>query len=778
MIGRQNWLAKEIYSIKEWVNYVFDDFYNLEEVTNPKRKWFDKEVTFFKKRPWVSTKEDSIGSNVRKTEWEIVSWIEYWDKIWAYTDKWYIYNFDWSNAYVFLGIKTNQENTTASSGYDINNNTTKIGQTFTVWANEVVMAKITVRLKKTWNPLGLNLWLFAVWDKLNPIAIPTNTISWSSLTWSYVDYDFNFSSTTLSANTQYFFGLSGVSCSATDYISVAINTTSVYAWWNVFTITNWVELSVSTSDLYFKVQCTRPFLYDSTKKSWIITVAYLWGEPIAITTTVSAYSESTREVTTSSSIMNSWYVGQYAYISAWAVAGTRQARQIETSSAANKFTVSVWFSPNLTIWDTITFYRKTISQLRFTQLRKTDDTTKIVAVDREWYVNYRYYPNFNKLLVRDNKIVALSQNKDWVVYSDQLSFERFSLLSTSFGNDTALNIFEYGSYLIVWFARSLWLIRRVDINNIIDSTQTFIYKFQPKIYSAWLYSEDSFRYIWSDLYVYNSNGIWETLELSNTTIDDIKIVPTTITDEIENYLRELPVWDVFIHYISNNIIIVRRDKSNIKETLQFRYNIRMKAWFPYKYKVRKNFLNFLFTINGKEYSCNRNGFVSFEWLKDIDTSEENIECYLCLSWPTKTWDYNWSISTLSRVMVRMWLDGENQMWGKVKITASWLSVWSSTYDMGNIELMQRYNRHLVEKKWLWDSLYWESAFWDSSRVNEEFPEEFIEVFNFNASYQRIKIEIKNDTDKSICFWDIKTIFLPQEEEIAWRAWIAPSWEVF
>lgn len=773
---------REIYQVKDGVNYIFDDFYNFEETSSATNRWFDSDIRYIRTRKWVNNLKNAVWNNLRWTEWEIVTAIEYLWKIRAYTKKWYVYSFDWDNSYVYKWVIADISNITGTTTDTVmNNNAVTYGQTITNTATPSVLIELKVRLKKTsWlNSATVNCSVYDASDKDTIILSSNNSIVSSVVGEIYDTYSFTFPSFELEANKQYYFWLSATGVSATEYISIQSMTTSTYVWGEQINILNWVE-TVLPSDLYFTVEATSPFTYDSTKLEDITTVTHLWWQPTWVLLTVQSYNSSTREVAFTWWVVSGANVWRYAY-SNWSWTDWRQSRIIETASWQT-FVVSVWYSPNLTAWTTITLYRKNVSQLWFTQLRQPWSNDNLVAIDREWYLHYKYFPNFTKVFGWDNKIVALWQNKDWIVFSDPLSFERFAVnLSVSFSSDTALNIFWLWSYLIVWFARGMGLIRKVEVQDVISWTTNFFYKYQHNIYSEWLHSAYSYDYIGSDLYITNSNNIGEVLTTTSTTIDDIKLEASTVTESISNYFEKLVWWNIYISFINNELIFTWIPPDSTKQTEVFKFSQKTKWWYPLKYNIKNNFWKFFYTISWKTYSANSSWFVVLSWTKDIDGDiENNIESYAKMSWPIRYGNYIWGIVTLQKVSFRLWFDFINQVWWKIKITTSSSKMHSKVFSIWTIPIVQKYNTNITATKWFGSSKFGESIYGDVFRVLDNIPEYIVWYLSLNTNWASavFTIEIKVDDGSSLCIWDIKTIFLPSSEEISVQWLSANSWDTF
>ena len=694
-------IVTDSYIPKEWLNYIFDDSINMDEYTSPTATWFDKAEFFLWQRKWVAIKENWNLYNVWKTEWNIVHGVRYGKKIWSYTDKWYVYSFDWYTATCFLWIPTLVTQNTWANDLALNWTIIWVKQEFTTTVNETVLSSIKISMKANVALTGGEISVSLLNSLGVLITTADNILSTSALTLWYVDYSFIFSWVALTPSTKYILKVIVTWVDASKIVYIERSTTDVYISNDCYTIAPNNTETIRTYDIKFTVTGTRPFTYNPVIKRDILPISYIGWWIFWVTATVSAYNSWTRTVTIWSSILNSTYVAKFAYISAWATAGIRQVRQIESVGSATTFVVATWFTPDPVVWDTITFYTKKISQLWFPQLREwpsSPQSDKLVSIDREWFINYLYFPNFKRLILWDNRIAALSQNEDWIVYSDNESLERFTLISTTFWNDTAVNYAIYQSYLLVFFEWTIWLIRRVDFTSPIDWSITIIYKFNPSAAKVWLYSERSFEYVVTDFLMYWSNKIPYSVGISSTTVDDVKIELVSFGREIRNYTNKFNWGEVYFFNYNSNIILCHKIDW---KTYNFVYKEDNKNWYPHIYNIEWTFMNFLFDVWWVSYSCYNNTFVSFSWEKDL---WEDISQYLEISWPkTAPWD----LATLLMFKIRVGVKSWQILWFKMRLTVWWPTETTTVYSSDNVPYIQKYNTTNLQETSLWSNNMWE-----------------------------------------------------------------------
>jgi len=743
------------YTPKEWANYIFDSFYNRDEYTSPVKTWFDRESFFFWPRAWVSTKKNWLGYNVWQTNWNIVNSIKYGNRRWAYTDKWFIYSFDGTKVYPFIGKPTSIVQATGANQFPVNGTVVGFRQEYTTLSNETVMSSITVSLRSNalipWGEIS-----FALFDSSNTIiTLADNVLSTEALTTSYIDYTFSFSWVTLAPLTKYSFRMLATGTSATNYIEVERSAVDVYAANDFYSVAPDGTETIQTYDAKFSVLATLPFTYYPTVRKWILPISYIWWGTFWVTATVSSYDSATRTVTIGSSILNSTYVAKFAYISAWAVANTRQVRQIETVWSATTFTVANWFSPNLVAWDTITFYVKKLSQLWFPQLREwpsSPQVDRIVALDRENFVNYFYFPNFKRLILWDNRIAALSQNEDGIVFSEQESLERFTLTSVTFGNDTAVNYAVFWSYLLIFFSSTLWFVRRVDITNTIDWSITTLYKFIPTAAAVWLYSENSFNYIISEFYIFWSNNIPYTVGISSTTLDDVKIELKELGREIRNYTDLFSWWEVGIFNFYNRVIISHKKDW---KTNNFIYKEDTSIWYPHIYNFWWNFMEYLSEIGWGIFSCYNNSFVQMIWDTDLWNP---IDQYIAMWWP-KTLDYDYS--TLTSLKLKIGRKKKKQINFKVRTTVGWPTEETRVYSSWNIWPIQVINTLNLDESAIWANEIWEEVVGTDPILDDP---SLIDYFYVNIPWKvnlaTFLIEMKNQDWAPLYFGWMSLVFSP------------------
>lgn len=746
-------VAFDAYIPQEWANYLFDIHENMEEYTNPLELWFDRAEFYLWPRKWVSDKKNWSGYNVWKTEWNIVSWIKYWGRIRAYTDKWYVYNFDGKIVNVFSWLPTIITHNTWGFDFIVNNSTIWFIQEIETWANETVLSDVKFLIKAPTPVLWWDITVSIQDDNGDIITYADNILLTDALTDSYIEYKFNFSWVTLLPSTKYQFKVVINGTDSVNTISFERSNSDTYPAGDCYLIVPDNTLTLVWYDIRFNISTTRPFVYNSNIRKGILPLAYIGWWVFWVTATVTGYNNATRTVTIGSSILNSTYVAKFVYISAWVSANIRQVRQIESVQSATTFVVPVWFTPNISNGDTITFYTKKLSQLRFPQLRKgssSPDSDSLVSIDREGFVNYFYYPNFKRLILWDNRIVALWQNEDGVVYSDQESLERFTLLSTTFWNDTAVNYAVYQSYLLVFFESTMGIIRRIDFTNPITGEISPIYKFNPTAATIWLYSERSFNYFISDFLLYGSDRIPYSVGITSSTLDEIKVDLEPFGREISNYTKKFDGGQVYLYNYHTNIMLVYK-KDWI--TQNFVYKENTKNRYPHKYNIGWTFMDFVYDMGGIPYCWFNNTFVSLSW--DTDLWDDIIQ-YLAISWPKTAQS---DLTTLTSIKVKLWVENWKKLWLKMRLSLWWPNETIETYSSDNIQYIQDYNANILEESSLWSSQYGEDIIWSEENIYERKKiDNFFLYITPKKHIMNLLLELKNKDWSRLYIWWIYNYF--------------------
>jgi hypothetical protein len=664
-----------------------------------------------RKRDWLTDFKLQNWYNKRKTVWNIKYGAFFDNKIWAYTDQWFIYNFDWKKIVGFWSPE-NIIQTTWDTNNPIRSSQNELGvwQEFTTPAQTTILQSALFHIRSQWTlwtEVNVFAKLYLASDKTTPLITSDTVIEWSSLTGTYTNFNFLFPAYQLDSSTQYYITIEATNTDDVNFVEVQSQSGNPYAWWEMY-VRNWDEVdTVNTGfDLFFTIWISSGYHYN-----WIdfdpdiVNVSYLWWWTFATTVTVQSYNSTTREVTTNQTTITAWHVTKLAYISAGAVWWLRQVRQVESTAANNKFILDSNYSPAPTAWDTITFYNKRISQLWFPQLRwwsTAPASDNLIARDIEWNTMQRHFPRSRKLIPFDNRLASLSLDSSAIIFTDQVSIERFVATPPVYlGNDRAVNVSASSWYLLIFFANKTAVIRKTQFSDSINNSVTTIYTYQD-ILNIWIYSAQAYLSTWSELYMFGSDKIMYSVDIVNNWWDTVnaKLEPQSFV--ISNYLNKFNWWEVQMHYDSWVIYIVY-----IKETWGsevYKYDKDYQARLPDTYSFGWDFMRILRSIWSTRFSNVWDSFVAFSWLTDL---WQNIDQYIKMHWPI---DNMMNLWVLDQVKFRIGFDWLWIGW-KIRICTWWTKRTCKNYDLQSIKIIEEINSEVDFDGTMWSSMLWQHMLW-------------------------------------------------------------------
>lgn len=752
------WTVFDKYIPQEWFNTIFSEVKNSEITTRPSGKWFQNPQFYFKKRPGLKTKT-GINGNVWDTKWNILASKDFNGKMYMYTDQWYIYTFDWSILQPIIANSAKVAQITPAVDFTLNAAASVVWlwQEFTTTAKTLV-SNINVKLKRDLtasSSIVLTMYVTTAADKSTVVSTSRTTYTTPDITDTYSIKSFFFDNLELATATKYFFYIVASNTNWTSRVYSQYATPSTYVSHNAFSY-NWTTFTSQNWTMWFEVIWTAPLIYDnSIYDEDILEVNYLSASryPDAATEyTVTAYNTTTWEVTVSGTPFSpaTNFIGKYMYISSWSTAKYQQ-RWITDCPTSSKLLPSSTFNIDPQVWDKIQIFDSILPQLRFPQFRKwttSPDTWFLFALDNAWWTKWIYMPERKRLTFWDNRVIQLTKDSQALLASSNIDYEIPITTTVSFGNARALNIVPYWWYIICFFEKKIWLVKK----DIIDSaTWTFAYLYQD-ILNIWAYSKNAFLVDSGELYVFGSDRRFYSVDLSAISLWEVIAKPVDIWDTLVNYFDALSWWDIKMYYANWNINIVWR---GVSSSIIFKYNKYYKWRIVDDYAFGWNFFSFFYRVASQRFTAKANTIYEIAWLSDAWLNyTQNIQIY----GPVQSL---FDISQMTIIKVMFWFDGVNKISAEWTLTLWWYSLVVKKRSFDKLNPFNTINSAIDSDGTIWWSQFWEVQYgwssWSSQTPAELFPEKFDVSKKIGLNFSYFKLDISNSNEAQMYFGGVEPI---------------------
>ena len=697
--------------------------------------------------------EVSVQQNYWKTIWDIVESRVFDDKMWMYTKKWYLYNFDGTDLNIVSAEKQNISYLVTWKTFELRDDspkyTLRLWNTFSL-TKTWVLTDVQLRMRTNWKlspSVFVQCHIVATSSPKTIIASSKNLIWYSELTKDYKNINFKFSWIELDWWEDYMFYIEAYFTDKDWYIEVDWNASNTYSWHYTRSYNSKTdEWTTETWMIWFHINTTTPLYIDQENyDDCMLIVDYLgWGifPTESSVYTVKSYDSNTWVVTLNESTLSESFLWKNAYIQSWWDA-RYQTRSV-SAVTSNTFTTPAWFTLPPTAGDKVVFYNSMEQQLWIPQIRKgswKDDVKYLLAYDRSWNVMWRYIPQKRNIVMWDNRVLQLTQDRLTMVPSSNQDYEIPIMNYTSFWNSKAKNMAPYGWYLIVFFEDKIWLIKKETINA---ETWEFNYTYQDLL-DVWLYSRESFLIQWGNLYIFANDKRLYSVDLSTISLGEIIWKLEDQWSTLINYFDKFDWWTVKMYYQSWTLYLVYRSTEWWSEV--FKYYETFKAWIQDKYEYSWNFMNFFYTLKQDKYVPAWDTIYKMSGLND-DWKE--IEQHIKVYWPVE-WMHD--LFTLVMAKLRIWL-AEDWIWGKVKATVGWFRPFSKYRNLEDLDIVKEINT-FVDRDWTMGSdrtgnvMFW----WEGSLSLQELLEKFSEIidvsFKVGKKWTYFTIELINTTNRQL-----------------------------
>ena len=719
----------------EAYNEIWDEAYNFTELAISERD------------------ETSIKQNYWKTIGDIVESKMFDDKMWMYTKKWYLYNFDWTDLNIISAVKQNISYLVSGKAFQLKNdspeyvlriwNTFKLDKTW-------VLTDVQLRMRVKWKlspSVFVRCHICTLEDSKTIIASSNTIVEYSSLSEDYKNINFKFTWIELEGWEQYFFYVEAYYTDKDWYIEIDWNATSTYS--GQFTR----EYNSKTEEweakewmIWFHINTTTPLYIDQENyDDCMLVVDYLgWGVYPSDTSifTVKSYDMATWKVTLNESTLTENYIWKIAYVQSWWDA--KYQERVVASITSNTFSTPAWFSIPPVAGDKIIFYNSMEQQLWIPQIRKWSwktDSQYMFCYDRSWNVMWRFFDKRRNMVMWDNRVLQLTYDRLTMIPSSNIDYEMPILNVVSFWNSKAKNMAAYGWYLIVFFEDKIWLVKKETVNA---ETWEFNYTYQDLL-DIWLYSRESFLIQWGNLYIFADDKRLYSVDLSTISLWEIIWKLEDQWSTLINYFDKFDGWTVRMYYESWVLYIVYRSTQWWSEV--FKYYETFKAWLQDKYEYSWNFMNFFYTLKQDKYIPSGDTIYKMSGLND-DWKE--IEQHIKVYWPVE-WMHDLFTVVMSKL--RLWL-AEDWIGWKVKITVWWFRPFTKYWNLEDLDIIKEINT-FVDRDGTMGSdktgnvMYW----WEGSLSLSELLQKFSEIidvsFKVGKKWTYFTIELINTTDRQL-----------------------------
>jgi len=702
----------------------------------------------------ISERDDvSIKQNYWQTIWDIVESRMFDDKMWMYTKKWYLYNFDWEELNIVSAQKQNISYLVSGKTFELYEddpkNILRIWNTFKL-TETWVLTNVQLRMRANWKlspSVFIRCHICSAKDTKTIIASSQSIVEYSALSDEYKNIDFKFHWLELEGWEQYMFYVEAYFTDKDGFIEIDWSSTNSYSGQHTKIYNSKTEeWSNATWMVWFHIDTTTPLYIDQENfDDCMIVVDYLgWGLYPSETSeyTVSSYDAQTGKTTLTTSWLSDSFIWKYAYIKSGSDA--KYQERAVSSVTSNSFTTPAWFSIEPVSWDKVVFYTKMEQQLWIPQIRKGksgDDLDMLLAYDKSWNVSWRYFPKKRNLVMRDNRVLQLTDDCQAMLASSNIDYEIPILNSVSFWNSRAKNMAAYGWYLIVFFESKIGLVKKDIVNA---ETWEFNYTYQDLL-DVWLYSRESFLIQWGNLYIFADDKRLYSVDLTTVSLWEIIWKLEDQWGTLINYFDKFDGWTVRMYYQSWVLYLVYRSPEWWSEV--FKYYDTFKAWIQDKYEYGWNFMNFFYTLKQDKYIPCGNLIYKMSGLNDDwKEIEQHIKVYGPVEWMH-------DLFTLVMTKLRLWL-AEDWIWGYVKTTVGWFRPFTKKRNLEDLDIIKEINT-FVDRDWTMGSdltgnvMFW----WEGSLKLAELLEKFSEIidvsFKVGKKWTYFTIELFNTTDRQL-----------------------------
>lgn len=789
-------LVEDIWSVRWWIRsyrtptWVFwddaDSRYDISNIiVSPAIVDSDKQIFDILWLAIIDEDDPDASLWERDTVGNIIDWKNFDDKLYMYTDRWYLYSFDWS---VLSLINTKPKS--ISHLVDGSNISiwyswsqyymTRIGSTFSSDV-ECVLNNIKIRAKSEWTLWDNYFMRCYVVDGLqqeNILAKAEEVIGWSKLTNEYKDLVFSFNNTVIEKDKNYLFYVE-VSFSWGDVWKIRISwkDTNDYEWhktvaygktpmsgnpqWHDFT-------GVLGGMVGFGVQMTLPLDIDrASYDDGIITLDYLgwWVYPSGESEfEVSSYDANNWTVTFKETTLNSTFLWKYAYIKVWSDTSRFQRMAVTEVPANNRIKVAWWFKIAPVAGNKIVFYNKMEEQLWIPQFRKwtSDDDKKYVFVyTKWWHTDRRFLPDKRTAVVWDNSIIQLT--KDWraCIVSSNIDYEIPWLNMIQFWNSRAISLTAYGWYLMVFFENKVGIVKKDIINQ---EKWEYNYTYQDLV-DVWLYSRDSYLVSWGNLYIFWNDKRLYSVDLSTISLWEIIGKLEDQGDTLVNYFDKFSGWSVRMYSQSWTLYVVYRWEN---DTQVFKYYWAFKAWLQDEYQFAWNFFNFLYNVKQDKYVCQWNTIYKMEWITD---DWYNIVQRIRLYWPVQGM---FDLFSLTMCKLRLWLSNE-WIGGRVEVTVWWYNPYIKSWDISKLPIVKEINMSIAEDDSIGSNIIGNELFsWEPIEL-KSLLKKYSEILDISLKvgkrWSYFAVDIINDTDKQLVIGWIVVYYNSDNPLSTYNKWV-------
>ena len=742
---------------KEVYSEIWDEAYNFTELA-------------------ISERDDiSIKQNYWQTIGDIVEAKMFDDKMWMYTKKWYLYNFDWTDLNIVSAQKQNISYLVSGKTFELYNDDPK--NILRVWN--------TFKLLKTWVLTSIQLRMRANW-KLSPsvfirchicsakdtktiLASSTTIVEYSALTKDYKNIDFKFHWLELDGWEQYMFYVEAYFTDKEWFIEIDWNWTNTYSW-QYTRIYNSKDEEWITQDgmVWFHIDTTTPLYIDQENfDDCMLVVDYLWWGVYPSETseyTVSSYDEATGKTTITTSWLSDSFIWKYAYIKSGSDA--KYQERAVSSVTANSFTTPAWFSIAPVSWDKVIFYTKMEQQLWIPQIRKgswKDDVQYMLAYDKSWNLQWRFFPKKRNMVMWDNRVLQLTDDRQAMLASSNIDYEIPILNSVSFWNSRAKNMAAYGWYLIVFFENKIWLVKKDVVNA---ESWEFNYTYQDLL-DIWLYSRESFLIQWGNLYIFADDKRLYSVDLTTVSLGEIIWKLEDQWGTLINYFDKFDGWTVRMYYESWVLYLVYRSPEWWSEV--FKYYDTFKAWIQDKFEYSWNFMNFFYTLKQDKYMPAGNLIYKMGGLND---NWKKIEQHIKIYWPVEGMH---DLFTMVMTKLRLGL-AEDWIWGYVKTTVGWFRPFTKIWNLEDLAIIKEINT-FVDRDWTMGSdttgnvMFWGEGSLKLKELLEKFSEIIDVSFKVGKKWTYFTIELINTTNRQLMLWAIVPYYNTDNPLAHYNKWV-------
>lgn len=721
------------------------------------------------------TEEINLKQYHWETIWEIVDSKMFDDKMWMYTKKWYIYNFDWEKLNIVDTEKQNISKLQTGKTFELNNedpkNILRIWNSFQ-FEKSCVMTSLQVRMRSVWklSPSSfVRCHIVKDSNKKDVIATSETIYEYNSFDKEFKNFSFKFNNFEGSAAEKLFFYIEVYFTNKDWFIEIDWGKQNTYDWFSSKQYNSKTEEWQSVEWMIgFHIWSTLPMYVDQKNfDEGILLVDYLGGGIYPSDTaeyTVSSYDEAKQIITIQENTLDDKFIGKYAYIKSGSDA-KYQERAVSLITNKNQISTPAGWTNSPKPWDKLIFYKKMEQQIRIPQIRKgksDEDKKYIFTYTRNGDVAWRLMAQKRNIVLWDNRIVQLTEDYQALIMSSNIDYEIPILNAVSFGNSKATNIAAYGGYLIVFFKNKIGLVKKDIVNQ---ETWEFAYSYQDLL-DVGVYSRESFLIQGGNLYVFADDKRLYSVDL--TTVSLWEIIGK-LNDEgatLINYFDKFDGGTVKMHFQSGVLYLVYRSKEWWSEV--FKYYDAFKSRIQDKYRYSWNFFNFLYTLKQGRYIPSWNKIYKMSWVNDDGKPiEQRIKIYGPVQWI-------YDLFTLIMCKVRLGLS-EFWLWGKITITIWWYKPFKKTRNISELEIVKEINEVVDRDGTLgtgivgntiygWD----EGGFWKLGELFSEIIDISVKVGK-RGSY--FTIELENQTDRQLIAGGIIPYYNTDNPLTTYNKWV-------